>query len=65
MWISKKKFKNLLDRVEQLEEAVLRPPKTGQEERQATAEKGEEKKSFGEIKREWMLFEDERGGATA
>jgi hypothetical protein len=51
--------------VEQLEEAVLRPPKTEQEERQATAEKGEEKKSVGEIKREWMLFEDERGGATA
>lgn len=65
MWISKKKYRNLLDRVEQLEEAVLRLPKTGQEERQDTAEKAEEKKSFGEIKREWMLFEDERGGATA
>jgi hypothetical protein len=65
MWISKKKYRNLLDRVEQLEEAVLRLPKTGQEERQAVSEKAEEKKSFGEIKREWMLFEDERGGATA
>lgn len=65
MWISKKKYRNLLDRVEQLEQAVLRPPKTGKEERQAVSEKAEEKKSFGEIKREWMLFEDERGGATA
>ena len=67
MWIGKKKYLDLIDRIEELEAAVLilQLQKKAETEQPAADKSKEGKKPLGEIKSEWMLFEDERKGVKA
>lgn len=67
MWISKRKYRDLMERVEELEAAVLllRIAKKAEPETQTEEKPKEERKPLGVIKSEWMLFEDERKGVKA
>ena len=67
MWIGKKKYRDLIDRIEELEAAVLllQLQKKAESEQPAADKSKEEKKPLGVIKSEWMLFEDERKGVKA
>jgi hypothetical protein len=63
MFLRKKKYRELIGRLERLEKIVME-----QDDMKAPAEKEEEgksKKNFDQIKRSWMLFADERGGKPA
>lgn len=67
MWIGKKKYRDMIERIEELEAAVLllRIAKKAEPETQTEEKPKEERKSLDVIKREWMLFEDERKGVKA
>lgn len=60
MTVSKKQYRDLLDRVSALEQQVADMTR---EQREKTEEK--EKQPFEQTKREWMLFDDERKGGAA
>jgi hypothetical protein len=67
MWIGKKKYRDMIERIEELEAAVLlfQLKKKAETEQPAADKSKGEKKPLGEIKSEWMLFEDERKGVKA
>ena len=60
MTVSKKQYRDLLERVNALEKQVADMTR---EQREKTEEK--EKQPFEQTKREWMLFDDERKGGAA
>lgn len=67
MWISKRKYRDLMERVEELEAEVLllRIAKKAEAQTPTEEKPKEERKPLGVIKSEWMLFEDERKGVKA
>ena len=60
MFIRRKDYKEILARLARLEAAVLTSTSVV-----ANDEKKEQKKSPEQVAREWLLFEDERKGASA
>jgi hypothetical protein len=67
MWIGKKKYRDMIERIEELEAAVLlwQLQKKAEEQTPTEEKPKEERKPLGVIKSEWMLFEDERKGVKA
>ncbi len=67
MWIGKKKYRDMIERIEELEAEmlILRVAKKAEAQTPTEEKPKEERKPLGVIKSEWMLFEDERKGVKA